>query len=90
MTGRAVSRVRPGPPFTIGGAADATGVPRRPGRARAAVEAFGAAGDEGERVALAEVGRVVRAVHEARLAASAEAQRLAAGQRARQGARLKP
>ena len=59
-------------------------------RARAAVEAFGAAGDEGERVALADVGRVVRAVHEARLAASAEAQRLAAGQRARQGARLKP
>ena len=45
---------------------------------------------EAERVALAEVGRVVRAVHEARLAASAEAQRLAAAQRARQGARLKP
>ena len=123
-------------------AADATGVPRLSGRARAAVEALGAAGDgggraaawaalradggvageldgfvraverrfgaegvralargsglegarvgEAERVALAEVGRVVRAVHEARLAASAEAQRLAVGQRARQGARLKP
>ena len=117
-------------------------MPRLSGRARAAVEALGAAGDEGgraaawaalradggvageldgfvgaverrfgaegvralargsglegarvgeaERVALAEVGRVVRAVHEARLAASAEAQRLAVAQRARQGARLKP
>ena len=123
-------------------AADATGVPRLSGRARAAVEALGAAGDEGgraaawaalradggvageldgfvgaverrfgaegvralarggglegarvgeaERGALGEVGRVVRAVHEARLAASAEAQRLAVAQRARQGARLKP
>ena len=43
-----------------------------------------------ERATLGEVGRAVRAVREAQLAASAEAQRLAVAQRARQGARLKP
>ena len=134
---RASARRRPRPRGPTGTAwrrqraADATGVPRLSARARAAVEALGAAGDEGgraaawaalradkgvageldgfvraverrfgaegvralargggpegarvgvaERAALAEVGRVVRAVHEARLAASAEAQRLAVG-----------